>query len=54
MILSLTSGATDPAGLAKMKKLAQQFKSINGKEFDVGSESKQTIAIDVAKGTITK
>ena len=52
--LSVTSGATDPAGLTKMKKLAQQFKSINGKEFDVGSESKQTIAIDVAKGTITK
>jgi hypothetical protein len=52
--LSLTSGATDPAGLARMKKLGQQFKAINGKEFEVGSEAGQMVTIDITKGTITK
>jgi hypothetical protein len=54
VVLNVTSGATDPAGLARMSKIGQQFKAINGKEFEVGSEAGQNVTIDVTKGTITK
>jgi hypothetical protein len=54
LIISLTSGGSDPASLQHMDQLNKQFAAVKGKEFEVGSEPDQKITIDVTRGTVGK
>jgi hypothetical protein len=52
--LNLTGGGTDPASLERMKQSGLQFQAINGKEYEVTTDSLQKITIDIGNGSITK